>query len=82
MQTPGNRRRMPMVALGTLLLTLSIGSGVYALIQLPIDRILDANEVFNVSFEGRPNTGFTIRSVDGSALTLVGDSRYDPEAGL
>jgi hypothetical protein len=66
-----------MIALG-ILLALSVGVGAIALIELPISDPID---FFQRSFEGLTNTGFSIRSVDGSLFTISGFSTYDPDAG-
>jgi hypothetical protein len=54
--------------------------------EISIDELfqvsLDVDDVFQVKLLGLPNTGFSILSRDGSALTIDGTSKYDAAVGL
>jgi hypothetical protein len=82
MQQAAHRRRASLLTAAALLV-LSAGAGAIALIELPIPPInLNPGELFQLNIAGLSNTGFSIRSRDGSALTLDGSSKYDPAPGL
>jgi hypothetical protein len=52
-----------------------------SLIQVELLGLPPAGE-FRQAFAGLLNTGFTIRSIDGSLLTFTGLAKFEPEAGL
>ena len=79
MPLTGPRRVGPLAVL-TGVLVLSIGAGAVSLMQLPI--VTDPVALFDLRFDGLADTGFRIRSLDGSPLTFTGESRYDPLDGL
>lgn len=81
MQHARSRGRTLIMTLAAVL-GLSAGAGAIAsLIEFPI-RVLDPVSLYQLSFDGLSDTGFSIRSVDGSLLTFDGFSRFDPTAGL
>jgi hypothetical protein len=80
-QKIGTRRRIAILALGTLL-TLSVGAAALELFEVPIDGLLNPGELFQLNYDGLANTGFTIRSLDGSPFSILGVSTYDADAGL
>ena len=84
-------RRFASLLTAVALVTLSAGAAGAALIQLSIREIsideflqvnLDTDDVFQVKLLGLRNTGFSILSRDGSAMTIDGTSKYDPALGL
>jgi hypothetical protein len=75
----GNRPLTPIAVLVTLVVTMTVGAGAIGFIQ-PIET--DLVSLFQVRYTGFTNTGFKMRSLDGSLLTLSGFSQYDPEEGL
>lgn len=66
------------------LVVLSAGAGALPFIEFDIPLVnLDPDGVYLKSLGELGNTGFSIRSRDGSALTInSGFSKYDPAAGL
>ena len=69
------------------LFALSAVAGAAALIrEISIDEFfqvnLDTNDVFQVKLLGLPDTGYSILSRDGSALTIDATSKYDAALGL
>jgi hypothetical protein len=82
MQQAGHRRRASLLTAAALFV-MSAGAGAIAFIEFPILQIsLNPGELFQLSVEGLSNTGFSIQSRDGSALTINGLSKYDPAPGL
>ena len=86
MQQASYRCRTPVVVLA-LLLVISVGAGAIGLIELPPlgNQPISVDEpvsLFEARYAGFANTGFSLRSVDGSLLTLLGESQFDPTAGL
>jgi len=81
MQQAGHRRRALLLTAAALL-TLSAGVGALPIFtDFPNFHVnLDANQIFQ--FEFGLGTGFSIRSTDGSTITINGSTRYDPAAGL
>ena len=85
MQQATHWRRASLLTAAALFM-LSAGAGTVALIgriefpNLVID--LETNPLFQLSFGELSNTGFSIRSRDGSALSLSASSNYDPASGL
>jgi hypothetical protein len=63
-------------------LALSAGASAFTLIDFEFPTFsgfsLGAGATFRHVFAGLRKTGYSIRSADGSALTLSGDSRFDP----
>ena len=86
MQQVGHRRRASLLT-AVALVVLSAGTGAVALIrEISIDELfqvnLDTDDVFQVKLLGLLNTGYSILSRDGSALTIDGTSKYDAALGL
>jgi hypothetical protein len=80
MQQGGIWRRRPLVTLGVVT-ALSAGAGAIAFLEEPILSVMPSESI-SINFRGLPNTGFSVRSLDGSRLTFSGLSRFEPEAGL
>ena len=63
-------------------LALSAGASAFTLIDFEFPTFsgfsLGTGATFRHVFAGLRKTGYSIRSADGSALTLSGDSRFDP----
>lgn len=80
-----HRQRASLLTAAALVL-LSAGTGAIALLDqidfpnLAVD--LGGDELFQLRFAEESNTGFSIQSIDGAALTLNTSSRYDPASGL
>jgi Thrombospondin type 3 repeat len=73
------RVRIPrprLMAASVLVLALSASAGAFDLIEFQLPT--DLTSLFRHTFTGLTNTGFSIRSRDGSLLTLAGLSKYDP----
>ena len=86
MQQVGHRRRASLLT-AVALVVLSAGTGAVVLIrEISIDELfqvnLDTDDVFQVKLLGLLNTGYSILSRDGSALTIDGTSKYDAALGL
>jgi hypothetical protein len=83
MQQTGRRRFASLLTAAALVL-LSAGAGAIGLIGFEIPEFtLDPNQLFQVDVDGPSNTGFSIRSRDGSELTINGgSSTYDPARAL
>lgn len=65
------------------LLVLTAGAGAITFFEFPISQIsLDPDDLFQVRVGKDLSTGFSIRSLDGSPLTLNGVSKFDSELGL
>ena len=82
---PRNRGRTPLLVVG-LVLALSAGAGAFTLILSPLPTftgvLLQPDETFQHIFAGLKETGYSIRSLDGSLLTLNnGVSSFDPDDG-
>ena len=63
-----------------LVLALSASAGAFTLIQFPTFN-LPSGETFQHIFAGLRKTGFSLRSVDGSPLTVEAMSTFDAEEG-
>lgn len=68
------------VALGSVV-ALSAGAGAFTFIELPL-LVSDPISLFRLRLEGLADTGFTIRSPDGSPLTFSGLTTFDPAPTL
>jgi hypothetical protein len=68
------------VILGVVL-ALSAGAGAIAFLEEPILSVMPSESI-SINFQGLPNTGFSVRSLDGSLLTFSGLSRFEPEVAL
>ena len=84
---PQQRIRRPGPLVFLMVLALCAGTGAIGLIEYPVYGIqpISISEpiaLFEARYAGLPNTGFSIRSIDGSALTFEGESRFDPTIGL
>ena len=74
-----NRRRTPLLVV-PLVLALSASAGAFTLIEFPTFN-LPSGETFQHIFAGLRKTGFSLRSVDGSPLTVEATSTFDAEEG-
>ena len=68
------------MAASVLVLALSASAGAFDLIEFQLPP--DLTSLFSYTFTGLTNTGFSIRSRDGSLLTLAGQSKFDPAPTL
>ena len=80
-------RRFASLLAAAAVLVLSAGAGAATFIrEISIDELiletLDVDDLFQVKLLGSRNTGFSILSRDGSALTIDGTSKYDSALGL
>ena len=73
------RRRISLLIWG-MLLVLSAGVAAATVIETPLRSFLPV-ETFSLNVASLPNTGFTMRSLDGSLFTLEGSSKYDLQGG-
>ena len=85
MQQVRNLRRVSLIT-AIALVVLSAGAGAIAFIPFEIPQFTlnpDGLFQFNVqNIDGLRNTGFSIRSLDNSELTIDASSQYDPASGL
>jgi thrombospondin type 3 repeat protein len=84
MQYVTHRRWVSLIT-AVALVVLSAGASAIALIDFIRfdDLVIDlAENPFQLRFGELSNTGFSIRSRDGSALSLTASSEYDPASGL
>src|SRR5262245_56780822 len=76
-----NRPSTPLLIV-RLVLALSGGASAFTFIDFDFPTFdafrLNAGETFRHVFSGLKRTGYSIRSADGLAVTLTGDSSFDP----
>jgi hypothetical protein len=68
--------RPRLMAVSVLVLAVSVTAGAFDLIEFQLPT--DLTSLLKHTFAGQADTGFSIRSRDGSLLTLNGLSQYDP----
>jgi len=83
MQQVGHWRRASLLTAAALVV-LSAGAGAIAFFEITIPQItLDPDQFFQLQVDKDSSTGFSIRSRDGSALSINGlSSKYNPAPAL